>query len=73
MQNTIVSRPERNDMQAVALRLNGDKAWLHKVRILGTQDTLLDESGFHFYDQCFIQGTVDFICGNAKSFFQVPN
>lgn len=70
-QNTVVSLAGTDDMQGVALRLRGDKAWLHKVRILGTQDTLLDELGLHFFDQCFIQGSVDFICGNAKSLFQV--
>lgn len=71
LQNSVIAIPGTYDMQAVALRLKGDKAWLHKVRILGTQDTLLDESGLHFYEECFIQGSVDFIFGNAKSFYQV--
>lgn len=58
-------------MQAVALRVTGDKAVFYKVRIIGTQDTLLDETGTHYYYHSFIQGRVDFICGNAKSLFKV--
>ncbi|KAJ0715188.1 putative pectinesterase [Helianthus annuus] len=45
-------------MQAVALRIAGNKAVLYHVRILGTQDTLLDETGSHYglqaIRQCFI-------------------
>ncbi|KAK4484763.1 hypothetical protein RD792_007357 [Penstemon davidsonii] len=56
--------------QAVALRISGDKAVFHKVRFLGSQDTLLDESGSHLFYRCFIQGATDFIFGNAKSLYQ---
>ncbi|KAL3503605.1 hypothetical protein ACH5RR_038054 [Cinchona calisaya] len=69
-ENSVIAIPGTNNMQAVALRLKGDKAWLYRARILGTQDTLLDESGYHYYEECFIQGSVDFIFGNAKSFYQ---
>ncbi|KAH7537218.1 hypothetical protein FEM48_Zijuj03G0069300 [Ziziphus jujuba var. spinosa] len=48
--------------QAVALRIAGDKAMFYKARFLGKQDTLLDESGTHFFYKCFIQGRVDFEC-----------
>lgn len=58
-------------MQAVALRVSGDKAFFFKVRILGTQDTLLDETGSHYFYQCHIQGSVDFIFGRGRSLFQV--
>ena len=60
-------------MQAVALRIAGDKVVLYRVRILGTQDTLLDESGSHYLYQCYIQGSVDFIFGNSRSLYKVPN
>lgn len=62
---------QENDKQGVALRLAGDKAMLYKVRILGSQDTLYDDKGSHYFFKCYIQGTVDFICGNARSLFQV--
>lgn len=58
-------------MQAVALRIAGDKAVFYKVRILGTQDTLLDDTGSHYFYQCHIQGSVDFIFGTSRSLYQV--
>ncbi|CAL5341617.1 unnamed protein product [Camellia sinensis] len=57
-------------MQAVALRLAADKAMLYKVRVLGTQDTLLDDYGSHYFFQCYIQGSVDFIFGRSRSLYQ---
>ncbi|GER32853.1 pectin lyase-like superfamily protein [Striga asiatica] len=56
--------------QAVAFRISGEKAMFYKVRFLGSQDTLLDESGSHYFFRCFIQGSTDFIFGNAKSLYQ---
>ncbi|XP_027368611.1 pectinesterase QRT1-like [Abrus precatorius] len=55
--------------QAVALRVDGDKAVFYRVRLVGEQDTLLDNTGTHYFYRSFIQGSVDFICGNAKSLF----
>ncbi|OIT08484.1 PREDICTED: pectinesterase QRT1 [Nicotiana attenuata] len=70
IENTIVPEPEGVGMQAVALRLTGDRAVLYRVRILGSQDTLLDDAGSHYFYQCYIQGSVDFICGNARSLYK---
>lgn len=58
-------------MQAVALRIAGDKAMFNAVRILGTQDTLLDDIGSHYFYQSYIEGTVDFIFGRARSIYKV--
>lgn len=58
-------------MQAVALRIAGDKAMFYGVRILGTQDTLLDDTGSHYFYQSYIEGTVDFIFGRARSLYRV--
>ncbi|KAJ9153902.1 hypothetical protein P3X46_027301 [Hevea brasiliensis] len=69
-ENTVVAVPGGYGMQAVALRVSGDKAFFYKVRILGTQDTLLDETGSHYFYQCHIQGSVDFIFGRGRSLFQ---
>ncbi|WCJ36394.1 Pectin lyase-like superfamily protein [Euphorbia peplus] len=55
--------------QAVALRLAGDKAALYNCKIYGYQDTLLDQTGRHFFKSCLIQGTVDFIFGSGKSLY----
>ncbi|XAR67380.1 Pectinesterase [Bertholletia excelsa] len=70
IQNSVVAEAGGYGMQAVALRLAGDKAMLYRVRILGTQDTLLDESGSHYFYQSYIQGSVDFIFGRSRSLYQ---
>lgn len=70
-QNTVVAEPGDTGKQAAALRIIGDKAMFYKVRVLGSQDTLNDATGSHYFYQCYIQGNVDFIFGNAKSLYQV--
>lgn len=57
--------------KAVALRVSADRVAFFECRILSHQDTLLDDTGRHFYRNCFIQGDTDFICGNAASLFEV--
>ncbi|KAI3786651.1 hypothetical protein L1987_40497 [Smallanthus sonchifolius] len=47
IENTVVAVPGGYNMQAVELRIAGNKAVLYGVRILGTQDTLLDDTGSH--------------------------
>ncbi|CAI0438015.1 unnamed protein product [Linum tenue] len=56
--------------KAVALRVSGDKAAFYACRILSYQDTLLDDSGSHYYSNCYIEGATDFICGHASSLFE---
>ncbi|KAK8642425.1 hypothetical protein V6N13_011768 [Hibiscus sabdariffa] len=56
--------------KAVALRVSGDKASFFGCRILSYQDTLLDDTGRHYYKNCYIEGAVDFIFGNAASLFE---
>ncbi|KAF2321351.1 hypothetical protein GH714_040421 [Hevea brasiliensis] len=55
--------------QAVALRISGDKAAFYNCRILGFQDTVCDDRGHHFFKNCYIEGTVDFIFGSGKSLY----
>ncbi|UDF05554.1 pectinesterase family protein [Asticcacaulis sp. AND118] len=61
--------------QAVALSINADRAVLTKVRLLGAQDTLYAASkkptvpSRQYYRDCYIEGHVDFIFGNALAFF----
>ncbi|KAM7274851.1 hypothetical protein ACFE04_016717 [Oxalis oulophora] len=56
--------------KAVALRVSADKAAFYSCRIISYQDTLLDDSGRHYYDNCYIEGATDFICGNVASLFE---
>ncbi|XP_038698038.1 pectinesterase PPME1-like [Tripterygium wilfordii] len=60
---------ERKGAQAVAARISGDKSALYNCKLIGFQDTLCDDKGLHFFKDCFITGTVDFIFGNAKSLY----
>ncbi|KAE9614744.1 putative pectinesterase [Lupinus albus] len=68
--NSVVAAPGGIGMQAVALRVNSNRAMFYRVQIKGTQDTLLDNSGTHYFFKCLIQGKVDFIFGSAKSLYE---
>lgn len=71
-QNTSpVPKPGASGKQAVALRVSADNAAFVGCRFLGAQDTLYDHSGRHYYKECYIEGSVDFIFGNALSLFEV--
>jgi pectin methylesterase-like acyl-CoA thioesterase len=69
--------------QAVALLITGDREVLRHVRLLGYQDTLYASSKLcheagdgatchaarQYYSDCYIEGHVDFIFGDAKAVF----
>uniref|UniRef100_J3L265 Pectinesterase n=1 Tax=Oryza brachyantha TaxID=4533 RepID=J3L265_ORYBR len=54
---------------AVAVRVAGDRAAFYGCRFVSFQDTLLDESGRHYYRGCYVQGATDFIFGNGRALF----
>jgi pectin methylesterase-like acyl-CoA thioesterase len=68
--------------QAVALSVRADRAVLRHVRLLGAQDTLYASSmgcmkdggecvtGRQYFADCYIEGHVDFIFGDAKAVFE---
>jgi pectinesterase len=56
--------------QALALRVDGDRASFRNCRFLGWQDTILLNRGRHYFDDCYIAGHVDFIFGAATAFFE---
>ncbi|PNT04314.1 hypothetical protein POPTR_014G117100v4 [Populus trichocarpa] len=56
--------------QAVALRISGTKAAFYNCSFFGDQDTLYDHKGLHYFNNCFIQGSVDFIFGSGRSFYE---
>ncbi|KAJ0092074.1 hypothetical protein Patl1_26387 [Pistacia atlantica] len=60
---------KRDDQQAVALRISGDKAAFHNCRFIGYQDTLCDFVGRHLFRDCYVEGTVDFIFGDGQSLY----
>ncbi|XXG53825.1 hypothetical protein AAC387_Pa03g1854 [Persea americana] len=70
-ENTAPSpQPGATGMQAVALRVSGDKAVFFRCKILGSQDTLFDQRGRHYFHKCYVQGSIDFIFGNGRSLYQ---
>ncbi len=58
--------------QAVALHIEGDRAIVKNCRILGNQDTLYTATvnSRQYYLNCYIEGTTDFIFGEATVVFQ---
>jgi pectinesterase len=57
--------------QAVALHVEGNRCVIKNCRILGNQDTLYlaGESSHQFFKGCYIEGTTDFIFGEATALF----
>ena len=60
-----------NAGQAVALRIEGSRVALKNCRLLGFQDVLfLSGSGVkQYFEDCYIEGTTDFIFGAATAVF----
>ena len=55
--------------QALAMRVDGDRAVFKHCRLLGWQDTLLLKRGRQYFQDCYIEGRVDFIYGGATTIF----
>jgi PelA/Pel-15E family pectate lyase len=56
--------------QAVAALVEADRAVFKNCRFLGWQDTLYAKNGRQYYKDCYIEGSVDFIFGQAAAFFE---
>ncbi|RZM06677.1 MAG: pectin esterase [Sphingomonas sp.] len=76
VQNDYWLDPAHPPSQAVALMVTGDRDVFERVRLLGHQDTLYANKGpggrmaRQLFRDCYIEGHVDFIFGNAKAYFQ---
>ena len=57
--------------QAAAIRISGDMAAFHGCHFLGAQDTLYDHKGRHYFQDCYIEGSIDFIFGDGLSQYRV--
>ncbi len=57
--------------QAVACFVSGDRAYFKNCRFLGCQDTLYTygKNSRQYYEDCYIEGTVDFIFGWSTAVF----
>jgi pectinesterase len=58
--------------QAVALHVEGDRFIIKNSKLLGNQDTLYaaKENNRQYYENCYVEGTTDFIFGEAIAVFQ---
>lgn len=58
--------------QAVSLHVEADKCTFINCRLLGNQDTLYatNDTSRQLYQNCYIEGTTDFIFGAATAVFQ---
>ncbi|XP_062182194.1 probable pectinesterase 53 [Phragmites australis] len=65
-----MAKPGAKGGQAVALRVFGTKAAFYNCTIDGGQDTLYDHKGLHYFKDCVIKGSVDFIFGFGRSLYE---
>ena len=56
--------------QALALRIDGDRAVVTDSRLLGWQDTVMLNNGRHYFRDTYLEGRVDFIYGSATAVFE---
>ncbi len=68
-ENLTIENTSGDHGQALALRVDGDRAVFNHCRILGWQDTLMVNNGRDYFTNCYIAGRVDFIYGSATAVF----
>jgi pectin methylesterase-like acyl-CoA thioesterase len=72
LQNTAPAPlPGMQGWQAAAFRISGDKAYFSGCGFYGAQDTLCDDAGRHYFKECYVEGSIDFIFGNGRSMYKV--
>jgi pectinesterase len=67
--NLTIENTSGDHGQALALRVDNDRAVFDHCRIVGWQDTLMINNGRHYFTNCYIAGRVDFIYGSATAVF----
>jgi len=72
IENLTISNSAGRVGQAVALHVEGDKVVVRNCRLLGNQDTLYTATANsrQYYINCYVEGTTDFIFGEATVVFQ---
>lgn len=70
--NLTIKNSSCNQGQAVALHVGGDRFMMKNSKILGCQDTLYaaTDHSRQYYENCYIEGTTDFIFGQAIAVFK---
>jgi pectinesterase len=70
--NLTIRNSSCNEGQAVALHVEGDRFIIKNSRISGCQDTVYSATNHsrQYFENCFIEGTTDFIFGQATAVFK---
>lgn len=70
--NLTIQNSSCNEGQAVALHVEGDRFIIKNSNILGCQDTVYCATNHsrQYFENCFIEGTTDFIFGQATAVFK---
>ncbi len=63
-------KPSEAGGQAVAILVEADRSIFKKCRFLGWQDTLYAKNGRQYYVDSYIEGSVDYIFGQAAAVFE---
>lgn len=56
--------------QALAIRVDGDRAVFRRCVFVGWQDTIFVNRGRQYFEACRIEGATDFIFGGATAWFE---
>lgn len=72
IENLTIENSSCEKGQAVSLHVKGTRFSIKNSRILGCQDTLLTDGdgAYQYYQNCYIEGTTDFIFGPATAVFE---
>ncbi|KAG8370528.1 hypothetical protein BUALT_Bualt14G0126200 [Buddleja alternifolia] len=64
----VITRKMENN-KSVAVFVGADKVAFYQCAFFSNQNTLFDYKGRHYYDNCYIQGSIDFIFGRGQAMF----
>jgi pectinesterase len=70
MENLTVANDAGPVGQALSLSAQGDRLVFRNCRFIGHQDTIFLNRGRHYFENCFVEGTTDFIFGAATAWFE---
>lgn len=70
--NLTIKNTSGDNGQAIALSVVANRVQVSNCKILGNQDTLYlsGEESKHYFKDCYIEGTTDFIFGSATALFE---
>jgi pectin methylesterase-like acyl-CoA thioesterase len=67
---TFANTTPQGGSQAVAVLVSGDQVQFRNSRFISFQDTLYVRKAKQYFRDCYIEGTVDYIFGDATAVFQ---